>query len=488
MNTYIYNKVKSIAVTACVFLLATCFFTSCNDWLDVSPKSQIKEEDHFSREGGYKDQLTGIYTAMTEKSMYGLNMGIGFVEVLSHTYDIDPNGKWRYVNDFNYSEQSCEDTISSIWKNTYSCIANANILIENIEQADPTIFSGTNYHVYRGEAYGLRGFLHYELMRLFACAPAMDGNAKGVPYVTNYSTTIVGQKSVNETMQMVINDLLIAHDELAYDTLNTYDYYGTQAYTMPRNNFNFFACAATLASAYLWMGDTQNALKYAEEVIKRMNRSNGGISWVHYTNMQQTNRNELDMAFTTEHLFQLIINDWEDIGNYYFMKAGGVDVLNPSDVTAQSIYEVDLGYGNDYRYLKGYEQDGEKRYMAKFWYLDGSIYNNRYPLIRVTDAYYIAAECLKNSNRAKAIELLNTVRENRNLSLFPLSEDLTADQIQNEIYKEYRKEYIGEHGELFFYYKRLNASEIKGASVRPGKNVYVLPIPSNDQEFGGYSN
>ncbi|MBQ7440345.1 MAG: RagB/SusD family nutrient uptake outer membrane protein, partial [Prevotella sp.] len=109
-------------------------------------------------------------------------------------------------------------------------------------------------------------------------------------------------------------------------------------------------------------------------------------------------------------------------------------------------------------------------------------------LIRMTDAYYIAAECLKNSNKKRAIEILNIVRDHRNLGLFPLSEDLTADQIQNEIYKEYRKEYIGEHGELFFYYKRTNASEIKGAAVRPGKSVYVLPIPSNDQEFGGYSN
>jgi len=65
---------------------------------------------------------------------------------------------------------------------------------------------------------------------------------------------------------------------------------------------------------------------------------------------------------------------------------------------------------------------------------------------------------------------------------------LNAEQIQNEIYKEYRKEFIAEHGELFFYYKRLNINEIKGASIRGSKSVFVLPIPSNDQEFGGYSN
>ena len=90
------NKIYQII---CVFC-ATFFLTSCNDWLDVSPKSQIKEEDHFGREGGYTDQLTGIYTAMCSQDMYGLNMGIGFVEVLSHSYDIDGNGKWRYANEF----------------------------------------------------------------------------------------------------------------------------------------------------------------------------------------------------------------------------------------------------------------------------------------------------------------------------------------------------------------------------------------------------
>ena len=50
--------------------LSLMALTSCNDWLDVSPKSQIKEEEQFSREGGYKDQLTGVYTAMSSTSMY----------------------------------------------------------------------------------------------------------------------------------------------------------------------------------------------------------------------------------------------------------------------------------------------------------------------------------------------------------------------------------------------------------------------------------
>ncbi len=491
MNSIYINKVEKAVRNAFFLFIAPCslLLSSCNDWLDVDPKSQIKEEKHFSREGGYKDQLTGIYTALTTQNMYGLNMGIGFTEVLSHTYDINPNGKWRYVNDFDYSNSSVESTITSIWSSTYNAIANCNILLRNIEKADPEMFTGYNYHLYRGEALGMRAFLHFDLMRLFACAPLMNNNANGVPYVTEYSTDIVGQKSVGETMQLIINDLLTAHDELAYDTLDTHEYGGQQIITMKRTTFNYFACCTTLAKAYLWMGDTQNALKYANEVIAwHDNHWSPGFDWVHPTSINATNLNERDCSFSTEHLFRLVINDWEDIANYYFKKDGGTNTLTPSEATAEDIFETNAGLGTDYRYIKCFEQDGEKRYIAKFWYNSGSTFNNLYPLLRMSEAYYIAAECLKNTNSARAVQLINTVRENRGLQLEALSTELNAEQIQNEIYKEYRKEFIGEHGELFFYYKRLNISEIKGTATRGSKNVYVLPIPSNDQEFGGYSN
>lgn len=476
---------------AIIFLaLSLLSLTSCNDWLDVSPKSQIKEDEQFSREGGYRDQLTGVYTAMSSTDMYGLNMGIGFTEVLSQNYDVDGDGSWRYANAYDYANSNVESTIGTIWKSSYNAIANLNIMIRNIDKADSTKFQGNHYYVYKGEAYGLRGFLYLDLMRLFACAPAMDNQAKGVPYVTEYSTEVVPQLTVGETMQRVVDDLLKAREDLRHDSL----YASAKPYEQRADRvpyFNYYAATLTLARAYLWMGDKQNALKYAEEVIAANDSTklDTPFRFVDQTTMQSSKLNEVDMSFSIEHIFHLTINKWEDIANKYFTSKGGSDALTPSETKAQDIYEVGKGYGNDWRYLRGYEQDGTKRYMCKFWHVEGSAYNDLYPLLRLSEAYYIAAECLEESNPKRAVELLNEVREARNLSLFPLDyTKMTAADIQNEIYKEYRKEFVGEGGQLFFYYKRLNASEIKGAAVRPGKSIYVLPIPSNDQEFGGYQN
>ncbi len=480
---------KQILIACWLCCGVAAALTSCNDWLDVEPKSQIKEENHFSREGGFRDQLNGVYTRMTTKQMYGLNMGIGFVEVLSHNYDVNPNGEWRYAAEFDYANTNSEATIKDIWAETYSAIANLNLVISNINGADSTAFLDNGYHLCRGEAYGLRGFLHLDLMRLFACSPAMDRNAPGVPYVTSYETSVAGQKTVGETMQMVVSDLLTAREELSHDSLLISNSpYIFRATRVPY--FNYYAATLTLARAYLWMGDTENALRYAKEIVDMAQSSaySKPFSWVHFTSMQSANLHEVDRLFTSEHIFRLPISKWEDTGNYYFKAQGGVNALTPSDNTAEDIYELAAGYGNDYRYLRGYEQDGERRYMCKLWHIDGSSCNDMLPLIRMTEAYYIAAECMKQSNPAGAVALLNEVRENRNLSAFPLADSLTPDQIQQEIYKEYRKEFVGEGGQLFFYYKRLNLQEIKGASTRGSKSVYVLPIPANDQEFGGYSN
>ena len=56
-------------------------------------------------------------------------------------------------------------------------------------------------------------------------------------------------------------------------------------------------------------------------------------------------------------------------------------------------------------------------------------------------------------------------------------------KIKEEIYKEYRKEMIGE-GQLFYYYKRLKYMNIPGSAISGNDDVYVLPMPDNEIEFG----
>jgi hypothetical protein len=104
------------------------------------------------------------------------------------------------------------------------------------------------------------------------------------------------------------------------------------------------------------------------------------------------------------------------------------------------------------------------------------------PVLRVSEMYYIAAECLKDIDAGQAIGYLNAVRMARGI-LDNLSPALSAEQIQEEIFKEYEKEFLLE-GQLFYYYKRVNAASMRFSGTVAGDAVYVLPRPDNEIEFG----
>jgi hypothetical protein len=105
-------------------------------------------------------------------------------------------------------------------------------------------------------------------------------------------------------------------------------------------------------------------------------------------------------------------------------------------------------------------------------------YINRVPLIRLSEMYYIAAESA--SDTKEKVRMLNSVRANRGLKA--LAETLTETEIATEIFKEYKKEFYQE-GQLFFYYKRLNKSQIDGYASPATATIYVLPKPNDENEF-----
>jgi hypothetical protein len=474
-----YNKTILTAMASSMLLL------SCSDWLDVRPKSEILSDVHFENESGYRDQLIGVYSQMSSPEMYGKEMTFGLTSVLSQDYDLLADGMYRYAAEYNYREITTKNRVDAIWSSTYNCIANLNIMLEYIDKANPDIFSDRNHDIYKGEALGLRAFLHLDMLRLFSPSPKSAPDAPAIPYVAHYGKAITVQQSVNQTLDLIINDLIQAIDFLKADPMLFKDDYIYTERSARKVFFNYYAAVATLVRAYMYKGDKTNALKYADMFIEEdANTMTTDFGWVHYTAVETTYENQCDRIFSREMIFYLNIKDLDNIVKYYFTSAAGSNTLAPSEEKADEIFErTSKGYGNDYRMLKGFAYEGDRKYFWKYHQYEGGYYNDILPVIRKTEVYYIAAEILKDSDPARAVELLNLVRDARNLDDFHLSSTLSADEIQQEIQKEYRKEFLGE-GQMFYYYKRQNAARIEGAAVNAGDNVYVLPMPDNEIEFG----
>ena len=463
--------------------LVALAMASCSDYFDVSPKSQILTDEHFSRESGFFDQLTGVYSEMATGALYGREMTFGLAEVLSQNYDIDAMNSYRYAAQYDYENPGVKSRIDSVWSTAYNCIANLNVMLEYYNTVDSTIFTANHYNLYRGEALGLRAFLHFEMLKAFSPSPASNAQALAIPYVTTYAPAITAQRTVDQILAFIIDDLESAVNYLRTDSLHLsderYNYSESRHYY-----FNYYAAKQVLARAYLWKGDLESAARIAEEVIADYeDESNCPARWVHYSEIQGVPNDEIQRIFPTELVFRLNIPGMVDLVDPYFTEEAGSNSFYLTEQSLDKVFEKSSkGLGNDYRSLFGIQYDGEYQYIWKYHQYNSS--KDMMPVIRKSEIYYIAAEAEKETNPARAIELLNEVRENRNITGDDLLPDnLTAVEIQDEIFKEYRKEFLGE-GQLFFYYKRLNIPSIEGASVAANNAVYVWPMPDNEIEFG----
>ena len=90
--------------------------TACSDWLDVQPKTEVKQDKMFESESGFKDALIGCYMLIGESSLYGQELTYTFLEVLAQQYDfVNSFHPYQQAKLYSYSTSSVETKINTIW-------------------------------------------------------------------------------------------------------------------------------------------------------------------------------------------------------------------------------------------------------------------------------------------------------------------------------------------------------------------------------------
>ena len=472
----IKNKIRNILG---VLLLAT-LSTSCQDWLDVSPETEVKYDDLFSYKNGFKDQLTGVYTSLCTEDLYGAHLTFGMLDALGQQYVWQREaGIYYHLNRFEYKNSTSEGIISGIWNNMYNTIANVNILLKGLDEY-PNVLTAKERNIFKGEALALRAFLHFDLLRMFGKSYVSGSTMKSIPYVKEISKEVPPLKTVAEVCDLAINDLKEAATLLEEDPIKTGEsstaFLGTRSF-----HFNYYAVRALMARIYLYKNDKTNALANALEVIDSKK-----YPWVAEEKVTTSDRESRDGIFLPECIFMLNNTKLKSLTETYLKESdnnttGNLLVMDNNVVN--EIFEADKYGGTDWRYtyyfasLASYYQGSTKLFQVS------STYNNRQPLLRLSEMYLIAAECV--TSKKDALAYLNTLRHNRG---FDESNDLTEDEVTNDmlqgiIGKEYRKEFIGE-GQWFFYCKRMDEALLPNVTVPFSKEFYVLPIPDAELEYG----
>ena len=177
----------------------------CSDWLDVDPKSQIKQEALFESEAGFRDALTGIYTVMARTEMYGGNETMGFLDMVGQVYT-DVSINYEDALKYDYESTKVEECIDAIWRGNYNAIANCNHILANVDEKKGVFSSGV-YEAVKAEAMALRGFLHFDVLRGFAPSYLRGANVAAIPYVEEVTNKPIAQLTVAEVIDKVIDDV-----------------------------------------------------------------------------------------------------------------------------------------------------------------------------------------------------------------------------------------------------------------------------------------
>ena len=116
-------------IIALVMLMAG--MSSCQDWFDVSPKADVKAEDMFEAESGFRDILTGVYGLMIHENLYGRQLTFGYTDVLAQYYNQITTQEHEYIKtvDFKYNEPVDKAVIEKIWSTQYKAFARRFALV-----------------------------------------------------------------------------------------------------------------------------------------------------------------------------------------------------------------------------------------------------------------------------------------------------------------------------------------------------------------------
>ena len=155
--------------------------------------------------------------------------------------------------------------IYSLWLGQYQVISYVNNILANLESPS---FSSSHLSQLKGEALGLRAFLHFDLVRLFAEDYQRGKDSRGIPYSYDFNLKNRTVYTVAGTYENILKDLDEA-ERLLSDIDETVSLDGTQStdfWSRRAVHFNKYAVYATKARVYQAMGNSAKAAEYAKKV------------------------------------------------------------------------------------------------------------------------------------------------------------------------------------------------------------------------------
>ncbi|MEZ7496590.1 RagB/SusD family nutrient uptake outer membrane protein [Leeuwenhoekiella aequorea] len=434
-------------------VLLNLIFTGCESFIEVDlPPGQLTGEAVFTDLRTAEAALTDIYALQRDQGILsGGRSGIAsnlalYTDVYEQIGSQSSDPYFFYTHTLNPDTQ----TLSNFWNTSFNSIYAANALIKGIPAS--LTLDVTQAQRPLGEAYFIRGLMHFYLTNLFGAIPYVTTN----DYLVNQK---VSKLSVEEIYIKVTEDLLEAERLIP-------EVYSSTERTRP----NAFAVKSLLARVYLYEGEWQKAYDKAGEIL------------------------ESELYSLNIPIDQLFLKDSKNTIWQFMPQNAGANTLEGRNFILRVLGSQYAAFNPDFvcsfepgdlrkeSWIDSVTENGTTAYFPiKYREELATASSLEYSkVLRIGEVYLIRAEAAWRLNRiTQALADLNALRQRAGL---PPIDSATPAELENLILAERRAELFTEFGHRWFDLNRWNKAETLLKPIKPGWGMqsYLLPIPETE--------
>lgn len=493
---------KKCIVKILITLAFSGSLSSCNKWLEVQPIGQATGESVFSTYTGFSEALSGVYYILKKREIYGEKLTMTHIENMAHIWRKPDQTNLSvdfHLYNFDYENQNVVEAFKPVFNTIYNAIAQVNMVIENYHENGDVIVDIRNRSTIGGEAYALRAFCHFDVLRLFGQLPQNATIQVRLPYAEtvdhldlplyyDYQNFVAKIESDLQTAVDLLkdNDPVFDYTFTALNNVNTLDD-GNMLYRQYR--FNYWAVRALQARFYLYIGNEAKAYQIAKEIIDATGPTgNRVVSLSTATDLKAGNFASPSEALVMLHTYNIHTYS-PSVLAYSVGQVGASAMALAGNAQVESLFpetgDARLSYLWD-RTTTPSTSTVPLPITKKYYYDTNSgstastTYNSIVPLIRLSEIYLIAIECTTDLTEANAlwVEYLRSkdIGVIAGSTIFNELSDVLA-----VVQDEYFREFIAE-GQMFYVYKRLGAETMKWTEEGIEEKNYIMPLPPTEYE------
>lgn len=415
--------------------------SGCSKALDTEPELYVSETASIVDKKSADAALIGAYNSLSQNN----NQGATFRYIANLASD---NIKWVGNSPTNrefdvYDIFATNSRVSELWAAIYRTINISNNIIAAVPTINDITFSQAERNQRRGEAFFLRAYSYFDLVRLWGNVPLQN-----TPTKTASDADGIGNSTPAQVYQQVKRDLDSA-EALLPATIN-------------RNRANQYTAKALKARLFLYLKDWDNAEAAATEVIN----SNGfalGATYGQFFASKNTNESIFEIDYTVNNA-----NSWAS--NWFASNiTGGKREFLPTDDFIALVNNPNIG-GNRSSLLLTVSGVTYGNMNFKIATGEDQVY-----AIRLAELYLIRAEARVEKaipDIAGALQDLNKIRTRANVPVITTVAD--KNELVGKILLERRIELAYESHRWFDLIRKGKAQSVLGIT---DVNKLLLPIP-----------